>query len=759
MANTFFNRDKSGKLFTYLWLFIRSHPWLTAFAIGILVLASGFYFSVLAGAFGPIPTEEELTVLNKPLASEVFAADGQRIGKYFLEDRSDITYKELAPDLVMALIATEDARFYQHSGVDIRSLFRVFFKSILLRDKSAGGGSTLSQQVAKNFFPRQNYHILSLPINKLKESIIARRLERVYTKEEIIALYLNTMSFGENSYGIKVAARRFFNTTPEDLSIDQAAVLVGLLKAPTAYNPRLHPERAIQRRDLVINQMAKYNYINASEAEEYKSQPLSLDYHYMSHNDGIAPYFREFLRLELSDWLKTHAKPDGSHYDLYKDGLKIYTSIDPRMQKHAEAAVKEEMKRIQKNFDRVHRGKKLSKEMQKVVDMAVKRSDRYRGLYKQGKSKEEIDQIFLQPVKMQLFTWDSVQDTIMSPMDSVIYYQYFLHSGLMAMEPQTGYVRAWVGGIDHNFFKYDHVTSTRQTGSIFKPIVFAAALEKGIQPCAYISNTKESLGDRTTWVPRNSDNYYGGEYSMQGALTYSVNIAAVNLMFETGMRNVINTAKNLGVSSELPPVASLALGTADVSLYDMLSVYGTFANRGKAAKPIFVLRVEDKNGQPIYAPPIDSNQVQVLKKETADIIIHILKNVVNRGTASGLRARYLLPNDIAGKTGTTQSQADGWFVGTTPSLVAGAWVGAEDRRVHFRSMRDGQGARTAMPIYANFMKRLNADEQYQHIKKEKFPRPSWKVLNKLDCDPYVFRQSMSDFKKWWEEQQAKEGNN
>lgn len=738
--------------------FIAAHPIISGILIFLLVSSLGLYVAVLWGAFGPLPTEEELAELEIPLASEVFAANGQRLGKYYLEDRTDVRYEELAPDLLMALIATEDARFYQHSGVDMRSMARVLVKSVLMQDKRAGGGSTLSQQVAKNYFPRQRYPMLSLPINKLRELFIARRLERVYSKEEILTLYLNTMSFGENAYGIRVASRRFFNCTPDSLKLEEAAVLVGLLKAPTAYNPRLHPEKALERRNLVINQMATYGYISEAERDSLVRLPLQLNYRLATHNDGLAPYFREFLRLELAEWCQTYARPDGSHYDLYRDGLKIHTTIDPRVQAHAEAAVREEMQRLQGIFDRAHRQRKLSRAWQNALAAGIKRSQRYKAWVKAGKSEASIDSLFRIPVRMELFTWEGAVDTLLSPRDSVKYYQLFLQAGLMAVEPQTGEVKAWVGGIDHQFFKFDHVTATRQTGSIFKPLVYAAALEHGIPPCQYISNEQESLKPFTSWVPRNADNFYGGEYSMEGALTYSVNIATVNLMFQTGTEAVIETAKNLGVSTELPNVPSLALGTADISLYDMLSAYGTFANRGKACKPIFVSRIEDRDGNVIYAPYEQTNQSQVIRRETAEQVIHMLQGVVNRGTARGLRRRYGLRNDIAGKTGTTQDQADGWFVGAMPSLVAGVWVGADDRRIHFRTMSSGQGARTAMPIYANFIRRLLRDEDYAYLGKERFPRLSYQLQKNLDCDPFVFRKSMTAFKAWWEEQQRKAGN-
>ncbi|RMG32132.1 MAG: penicillin-binding protein [Bacteroidetes bacterium] len=735
---------------------MKRHPWFTGVGTFLLCLLPGFYLAVLLGAFGPLPGKQALRQLRTDQASEVFAANGQLIGKYYLEDRNDIPYEELAPDLVMALLATEDVRFYQHAGIDTRSLLRVLFKSVILQDKSAGGGSTLSQQLAKNFFPRQSYPLFSLLINKCRELIIARRLEEVYEKEQILAMYLNTMSFGENAYGISVAARRYFNTTPDALRIEQAALLVGLLKAPTMYNPRLHPQKALQRRNLVLSQMSKYEYISQQEADSLSAIPLQLNYYQPTHNDGIAPYFREFLRLELNQWCKTHVKADGSHYDIYRDGLKIYTSIDPRMQRYAEAAVQEEMKRLQGIFDRAHRGKPLSSTMKQVVDLAMRRSHRYRSLYKQGKSSEQIRAVFDTPVPMQLFTWEGVRDTLLSPLDSVIYYQYFLHAGLMAMEPQTGLVRAWVGGINHRFFQYDHVTARRQTGSIFKPIVFAAALEKGISPCTYISNEKESLRTYTSWVPRNADNLYGGEYSMQGALIYSVNIAAVNLMYATGRARVIQTAKNLGVSSELPNVASLALGTADISLYDMLSVYGTLANRGKACKPIFVEKIEDRYGNVIHAPFKQTNQQQVLKTETADQLIYMLQQVVEQGTARGLRTRYKLNNDIAGKTGTTQNQVDGWFMGAMPGLVAGAWVGADDRRVHFRTMTSGQGARTAMPIWARFVQKLNADPAYKELTTARFPTLSPRLKSELDCQHFIFLNNMNDFKTWWQAQQEQQ---
>ena len=637
------------------------------------------------------------------------------------------------------------------------SMFRVFFKSILLRNQNSGGGSTISQQLAKNLYPRQSYKVASLLVNKIREAIIAKRLEKLYSKEEIITLYLNTVTFGENTFGVDVAARRFFNTSPAFLKPEESAVLVGMLKATTSYNPRINLARSEARRNTVISQMNKYGFIDFEEADSLQRLPIQLDYTLVNQHDGPAPYFRDFLKQELNQVLKGLSKPDGTPYSIYADGLKIYTTIDTELQAMGEKAVREEVAKLQKSFDQHSRPDYQQAARTGMIKQAVKKSDRYKKLSKQGYSEAEIDSIFRVPVRMELFHWTGLQEKEMSPLDSIIYYQYFLHAGLLSMEPHSGHIKAWVGGINHRYFQYDHVTSTRQVGSTFKPIVYTAALEKGLSPCRYISNEKAYFASYENWSPRNSDNEYGGEYSMEGGLTHSINVVAVNLMMETGIPTVVNLAKKMGISHKLPEVPSLALGTADLSLYEMVASYSTLTNGGYKVKPVSILRIENRAGEVIYEAERFTSE-RIISRQSSQIITQMLRSVVNRGTGSGLRFRYGYKGEVAGKTGTTQDQADGWFIGATPKLVTGVWVGGEDRRVHFKTLSRGQGARTAMPIWANYMNALSKEPTYRYITKADFPPINPIVAEQMSCDQFQFLLRMTDFKEWWRRQNENQGN-
>lgn len=706
------------------------------------------------GWIAPIPTDEELAHISNPLASEVYTVDGVLMGKYYLENRRDIEYRDLPEHLIDALIATEDIRFYDHDGVDRQSLIRVFVKTLLL-SKNAGGGSTITQQLVKNLFPRQEFAILSLPINKIREAEIAQRLEELYSKDEIIRLYLNTVSFGENAFGIEVASNRFFNRKVHELNPEQAAVLVGMLKAPTTFNPYRHPETSLHRRNIVLRQMEKYDLLPSVKADSLVRLPLETDYRYQSHNEGLAPYFREHLRQELVEWCKRKFKPDGTNYNLYTDGLKVYTTIHADLQKIAETSALEHMKKLQHSFDRHWKWLNKEKATGTLIDHAIRRSPRYQHLKSRGFSDQEADSIFQIPVPMKVFSWEEEAQPEMSPRDSVIYHEFLLHCGFLAMEPQSGHIRAWVGGINHNFFQYDHVTSRRQTGSVFKPMVYAAALEAGEPPCGFISNDKTVFKAYNNWTPKNSDNTYGGEYSMQGALANSVNVVAVNLIMKIGVDKVVELSRKLGIHSELPEVPSLALGTADVSLEEITGAYSAFVNGGFQVRPTYILRIEDQQGN-IVMDNSGGQPQQVLSERTASMLTYMLESVVNEGTARSLRTRYGLRNDIAGKTGTSQSQADGWFIAATPDLVAGAWVGAEDQRVHFQSLAQGQGAATALPIVANFLKTTYEHKDFNWMKKTPFTFPADSIMAELDCDDFWFPLSMSEFSEWWQEQKEKQ---
>ena len=695
------------------------------------------FLAVRAEQFGQLPTDEELENIQNFTASEVYTYDGILLGRYYVENRTNTTLDNINPAIAEALIATEDARFYEHSGIDRRSLGRVLVKSILLRDSNAGGGSTISQQLAKNLFPRQRYSLLTMPVNKFKEMIVARRLEEMYEKDEILMLYLNTVPFGGNVYGIEAASKRFFNKPAKELLTEEAATLIGMLKATTYYSPRLYPERSQQRRNVVLGQMAKYEYLTESARDSLQASPLTLDYYNVTHNTGLAPYFREKLRGEIQRWLNNNPNEDGTTYNLYTDGLKIYTTLDARLQRHAESAVAEQMKSLQQDFFKHWEGRQPWGDDDRSLQQAKRQSERYRLLKSVGKTDEEIDESFNTPIPMTVFTWEGEQEKTMSPMDSIVYYQMFLNAGFLAIRPENGQVKAWVGGIDHKYFKYDHVTAQRQVGSTFKPIVYAAALEDGARPCDFIKNEKRVYEEYNDWSPGNSDGHYEGRYSMAGGLAKSVNTITVELMMRTGVENVVDLAHRMGIESDLPDRPAIALGTADLSLYEMLTVYGTLVNRGVRVKPSYLLGIEDKDGNVIAKFNDKTESDRALSRETADLMVNMLKNVVDTGgTARRMRYKYKLRNELIGKTGTTQSHADGWFIGATPKMVFGAWVGGDNRLVRFRTIREGQGANTALPIAALFLDKFNKDETFKNIRYARFPEPSRRVRALLSCDFY-----------------------
>ncbi|HHH49573.1 MAG TPA: penicillin-binding protein [Saprospiraceae bacterium] len=696
-----------------------------------------FFLLVRFGALGKLPTTKDLKDIQNYTASEVYSEDGVLLGKYFIENRTNVNYDDISPNIINALVATEDARFFEHEGIDMRAWFRVFFKTVLMRDHSGGGGSTLSQQLAKNLYPREDYRFLEMPINKMREMIIARRLEKIYSKDDLLKLYLNTVPFSRNIYGVQVAAQQFFNTSAKDIKQEEAAVLVGMLKGNTIYDPVNHPERSRKRRNTVLAQMQKYNYLSKAKADSLKALDLIVNYKKENNNEGLATYFRAHIRSELIEKLKALKKPDGSDYNLYTDGLKIYTTIDSKMQSYAELAVKESMSKLQKDFDAHWKGRKIWGS-EKIIKDLVKKSDRYKKLKKAGQSEAQIKKNFDTKIPMAVFTWKGEQEKEMSPLDSIKYYFSMLNTGFLAMEPETGKIKAWVGGIDHSHFKYDHVKARRQVGSTFKPIVYARALESGIQPCDYIDNHLVIYSEYDDWKPENSDGKYGGVYSMEGALTKSVNSVAVNLIMRAGVDSVRMLAEQMGITSEIPEVPAIALGAVDVSLYDMIKVYGTLANRGLRPEPIYITKIETADGKELASYDNHPRAFEeVLSSQSADMMIQMMESVVDSGTARRLRYLYKLPNDIAGKTGTTQSQADGWFVGFTPHLVAGAWVGGEYPTVRFRSIRLGQGANTALPIWAKFMQQVNEDSRFKKMQRDTFTGPSEDVARLLDCAPYL----------------------
>lgn len=708
---------------------------LAGFAL-IFILAALTYF----GAFGRLPNYAELKAIQNNTASEVYSEDGLILGKYYIQNRVNASIDEISPNVINALVATEDARFFDHQGIDFRAWLRVLLRTVLLQDESGGGGSTLSQQLAKNLFPRRAYMAFTTLINKMQETFTARRLEKLYSKEELLNLYLNTVPFGGDIYGIKVASQRFFGTSPEKLKPEQAALLVGMLKANTYYNPVRNPENALARRNVVLGQMVKYEYLTATACDSLKKLPIEIEYYKEGNNEGIATYFREHLRLELQDVLKDFKKPDGSSYNIYTDGLKIYTTVNSRMQRYAEEAVQEHMATLQEKLYDNWKKRTAPWERENVLSSAMKRSTRYQQLKAKGLSDQAIIDNFNTPVHMTIFSWEKgEEEKEMTPMDSLKYYLSLLNTGFIATEPETGLVLAWVGGIDHKYFQYDHVKSRRQVGSTFKPIVYAAALESGMLPCEYTSNELITYSEYNDWQPRNTNGEYGGVYSMEGALSQSVNSVSVDIIMRTGVDPVKNLAKLMGITGTIPAEPSIVLGTPDASLYEMAQVYGTFANRGRKPSLHYLDRIETADGQVIvkFRRP-DSNQFpQVLSVDRADMMIKMMQSVVDSGTARRLRYRYGLRNDIAGKTGTTQNNSDGWFMGFTPKIVAGAWVGAETPQVHFRSTSLGQGGYSALPIWGSFMQKVHRDKQLRAWHYGKFTPPADSILALMDCPHFL----------------------
>ncbi|MFN7117698.1 MAG: transglycosylase domain-containing protein [Saprospiraceae bacterium] len=721
--------------------FVETHPrlsWCLRLSsrlalLGTLLIIT-FLISIRLGAFGALPSPAVLAGISNPLASEVYAADGTLLGRYYFENRSNVKYENISPHFIHALVATEDARFFQHNGVDLRAWFRVFFKTILFKDRSSGGGSTLSQQLAKNLFPRHTYGTNSLVITKLKEVFIAMHLENIYTKEEILEMYLNTVPFSENTFGIKVASQRFFGIMPDELTPDQAAVLVAMLKATAVYNPVTNPEKSLERRNLVLRQMAKYGYLSQGELDTLQEKDLSINYSPLSHNIGTATYFREHLRLELKKALQNYKKSDGSSYNLYTDGLKIYTTIDSKMQRYAESAVRAHLAKLQRDFIK-HLDGAPAWENDTILLLAKQQSQRYQRMKAEGYSAKEIDAVFATPIPMTIFDWQQKEKKVkISPMDSIKYYLSLLNAGMLAVEPASGAVKVWVGGPEYKYFKYDHVKSRRQVGSTFKPVVYATALENGMSPCDRIGDYLRTYAEFEDYTPQNSNDEYGGSYTMEQALTKSINTIAVNVAVRTGLKSVAQMAQQLGMNSQVPPVPAIALGAHEASLLDMVQIYSTFANRGVRPELYYISRIETTKGSLIYRHHADKKAwKKPISTDHADIVTHMLCAAVDQGTGRRLRNKYKFKNPIAGKTGTSQHHSDGWFVGYMPNLAAGVWVGGESPSVRFRDLSLGQGANMALPVFALFLKHLQKDEAYKPLFNAKFPKQSAAVREALDC--------------------------
>lgn len=709
-----------------------------AFISSIFLAFISLIILVWSGVLGSLPGKLELRAVQNPLATQIFSADSVLLGKYFIQERSNVRFEQIPKHVIDALVSTEDVRFFKHHGIDSRSFLRVLFKSILLQNESSGGGSTITQQLAKNLYPRKDYAMLSLPINKIREAIVAGRLEKIYNKNEILTLYLNTIPFGDNTFGIEAAAQRFFSVPTHLLTMEKGAVLIGMLKASYAYNPRIFPERATLRRNVVFAQMKKYDKLSKQRKDSLQILPLKLAYNRITHHSGLAPYFREYIRAELTAWCRTHNKANGEPYNLYTDGLKIYTTINSHMQRYAEEAMTDQMTSLQKKFIN-HWGKTEPwKAHPELVNEAIKKSDRYKKLQQQGLPENEIIEVMNKPVLMSVFTWQGEKEMVMSPIDSIKHYLLFLNAGFLAMDPARGAVLAWVGGINHHYFQYDHVreSTRRQVGSTFKPIVYAAALEHGVQPCDFISAEQTVYKNQNEWKPQNSHDNYDMQFSMEGALALSVNTVSVKVLEKAGIHNTIELAKKMGIKSSLPAVPSLALGTADISMLEMVTAYACFANNGKTVKPFYLASITTHRDSVIALFSSSTSHDQAMSKESAQLIVHMLKRTINEGTASSLRSQYGLRNDIAGKTGTTQSNADGWFISMSPRMVIGSWVGSDDPRIRFRSTALGQGASTALPIIGKFYQKVNADKKLNSITTASFPSLPDYLLDRVTCDLY-----------------------
>ncbi len=759
----------------------------TLFSIPYLTLILLFIL-LRTGNLGFVPSFEDLENPKNNLASVVYSRDGEVMGKFFLENRTYVDFEELSPNIVQAVLATEDIRFHRHSGIDARGLARVIVKTIILGQEEAGGGSTITQQLAKNLYPRDTTYyfwrlqrLFHLGIAKFKEWNTAVKLERNYTKDELLVMYLNTVPFGHNAYGIKSAAKTFFNTTPDSLKIEEAAVLVGLLQAPTRYSPVKNPERSTMRRNVVLGQLKKYGFINEESYDSLVTVPIELEYKMQDHTRGLATYFREFLRLTftadeperneyfnyrsyqedsvrwftnpLYGWVNKNQKPDGSTYNLYKDGLKIYTTIDSRMQAYAEGAMKKHLsENLQPAFMAEKKGRPHApfsrdvsrQDIDRIIQRSVRNSERYRVMRRQGLSMDSIMAVFKTPVETKLFSWEGDIDTVISPIDSIWYTKHFLRAGFMAMEPQSGHVRAYVGGIDFRYFKYDHVTQgARQVGSTVKPFLYTLAMQEGYSPCYMVPNVRQIFKDNDSiWSPRNAgpSDFDGKEVTLKWGLANSVNNISAWLIKRFHPRAVVDIVKKMGVKSDIMAVNSVMYGTSDIKLSEMVGAYNTFVNKGVYIEPLYVTRVEDKNGNLLST--FSPEQIEAISDQTAYLMINLLQSVVDAGTARRLRYLFEFQGAMAGKTGTTQNQSDGWFMGLTPNLVAGTWVGGEDRSIHFDGLGLGSGTNMALPVFGYFMQDVYADSTLNITEEDHFEAPPNFDVD-INCDVYGNRLNES----------------
>ena len=724
------------------------------------------------GLLGSMPDFRQLENPKTNLATQIISADDTILGKfYFNDNRTPISYREIPPKLVEALVATEDERFYKHSGIDFRGTARALF---YLGKK--GGASTITQQLARQLFVGvRSQNIAEAIVQKIKEWVIAVRLERRYTKNEIITMYLNIYDFNYSADGLRSASSIYFSKKPSELTLSESAMLVGMLKNSSLYNPLRRPELVRERRNIVYQQMLRNKLITKEERDSLAALPITLDFNPQSHREGIATYFRGYLRQFMQDWIANNPKEDGTFYNLYLDGLSIYTTIDSRLQTYAEDAVAAHMPNLQKEFFRQNTPEfnetapfldVEKSDIENIMNQAKRRSERWRKMKAQGHDEETILASFEKATQMEVFSWNGDIDTIMTPTDSILYYKHFLRAGMMSMEPQTGHVKAWVGGIDYRHFQFDHVMQgKRQIGSTFKPFVYASAIDQlKVSPCdslpdGYYCVEPAKFGAHDAWCPKNSGDRYIGKRTLKNALANSVNTISARLIDKVGTRPVVNLVRNLGVSSPIPNVPAIALGSADLSVYEMVGAYSSFANKGIYVMPVVVTRIEDKNGTVIYQTAPETKDV--LSEESAYVTLKLLEGVTEAGSGIRLRHRgadkanpifrdvvtgypYEFDNPIAGKTGTTQNQSDGWFIGMVPNLATGVWVGGEDRSIHFETIAYGQGATMALPIWANYMKACYADSTLV-VSKDEFEAPEF-VSIPLDCDSLsIARQQKSFF--------------
>ena len=772
---------------TILW-FLYCLPLLTLILLYILLVND---------KLGYVPTFEDLENPDNNLASEVYSEDGELLGKFYLENRTFVEFESLSQNLVNALLATEDIRFHRHSGVDARGLGRVFVKSILLGQQSSGGGSTVTQQLAKNLYPRDTTYYKSriarfgmLGITKYKEWVTAVKLERNYTKNEILVMYLNTVPFGSNSYGVKSAARTFFNTTPDSLKIEEAALLIGVLKAQSRYNPVRNPERAFWRRNIVMNQMRKYGYIEESEFDSLRALPIELKYKVQGHNEGLATYFRQYLQMTLGadqpersqyfmyssfvrdsiewetnplyGWTHKNFKPDGTPYNLFRDGLRVYTTIDSKHQQYAEEAVTEHLKNYLQPTFYSHKKNKpnapfseevTADQIDRIMQQSMRNTDRFRSLMRSGASEDSIKRAFKTPVPMQIFTWDGPRDTLLSPYDSIIHYKYILRASIMSMDATTGHVKAYVGGPDFRYFKYDNVKiGKRQVGSTFKPFLYTIAMQEGMSPCDRVLNVSQTFEDHdSTWTPRSPGGreFLGKRVTLKWGLAHSVNNISAWLVKRFPPQVIVDDIiKKVGIESYIIPVPAIIFGVSDVTLYEMVGAFNTFSNKGVYIQPVFVTRIEDKNGNLLAT--FQPNQREALSAKTAYLMVNLLKGVVDGGTAFRLRHTYNFTAEIGGKTGTTQNQSDGWFMGITPKLTGGVWVGGEDRSVHFDELTLGSGTNMALPIWAIYMDKVYNDSTLNIFQEDLFEPPPGFNIN-LDCKVNENLDQFFNYELWEEE--------